>query len=204
MTSALRMTLSVLHKRPYCSLTKALMTTAPVTRRGCRLQFSTLARRIAVRATAILRELRIKRNDLKRLWWALVIRDRLIALGMRRPLQILPNSFDVAVHQPLSVDDFTDEINASEVYEAETKTVLCKILTSLCLLTAPLTKIIQISYPSHSRPQRRRADASALEVVQHHLYDWEHSQAVKLRKEHEKKPNNSTDFYNKLTTLYYE
>lgn len=40
----------------------------------------------------------------KRMWWSCIIRDSLIAIGMRRPLRIKPDEHDVPM---LTLDDFT-------------------------------------------------------------------------------------------------
>lgn len=39
-----------------------------------------------------------QKNALKRLWWCCILRDRIISLGVRRPLQI--NSADFVIYQP--------------------------------------------------------------------------------------------------------
>lgn len=86
-------------------------------------------------------------SDLKRLWWCCIIRDRIISLGMRRPIQIPPTEFDFR-KPPLTASDLADEIISSEVYEPHTKIELCKVLTSLCELVVCLTDVTMALYPA--------------------------------------------------------
>jgi hypothetical protein len=77
----------------------------------------------------------------KRLWWCLVTRDRTIALGVRRPLQITPDMFDPN-QDPLVERDMASEMLMSNVYDLETKQRLVRIFLSSCRLAAALTSTI--------------------------------------------------------------
>ncbi|KAJ9145079.1 C6 zinc finger domain containing protein [Pleurostoma richardsiae] len=86
------------------------------------------------------------RGVLKRLWWCCILRDRIMALGLRRPLNIRPGDFDFT--QPgLSESDFQDEIRNSRVYNAATKQVLVQLAVSLCELVVVLNEPLAILYP---------------------------------------------------------
>ncbi|KGO71508.1 Transcription factor, fungi [Penicillium italicum] len=61
--------------------------------------------------------------EMKRVWWCCLIRDRIISLGMRCPIQILPEDFDLK-QQGLTLEDLEDEIPSSEVYKPDTKSAL--------------------------------------------------------------------------------
>lgn len=74
----------------------------------------------------------------RRLWWSLYIRDRMIALGTRRPMRIRDDDFEVAM---LTLDDFDlgplDELGQGDPLtpsvEANTSTALmCIELVKLC------------------------------------------------------------------------
>ncbi|KAL2832950.1 fungal-specific transcription factor domain-containing protein [Aspergillus cavernicola] len=117
-----------------------------------------------------------KSSDLKRLWWCCMIRDRIISLGMRRPIQITPEDFDL--HQPgLSLQDLEEESFHSEVYTPDTKLALCRVLASLCHLVVAVTDLIMLVYPTMQNMPLSRADRRAeltrLEETKLALLDWE-------------------------------
>ncbi|KAK2686304.1 hypothetical protein QWA68_014508 [Fusarium oxysporum] len=86
-------------------------------------------------------------NELKRLWWCCIVRDRILPLGMRRQLHI--TSLDVAHGSYLPTEkDFSREIDGSRVYAPQTKRTLVRLFITLCELTLPLTDVIKIVYPT--------------------------------------------------------
>ncbi|KAI3578634.1 hypothetical protein IWW34DRAFT_695798 [Fusarium oxysporum f. sp. albedinis] len=86
-------------------------------------------------------------NELKRLWWCCIVRDRILPLGMRRQLHI--TSLDVAHGSYLPTEkDFSREIDGSRVYAPQTKRTLVQLFITLCELTVPLTDVIKIVYPT--------------------------------------------------------
>ncbi|KAF9885061.1 hypothetical protein FE257_000792 [Aspergillus nanangensis] len=118
-----------------------------------------------------------KVSDLKRIWWSCIIRDRLISLGMRRPIQITPDQFDFS--QPgMTFADLEDEAFHSEVYGLDTKTALCQVLASLCHFVVTVTDLAMIVYPM---PQEQlvlemddcRSRVQRLEKVKSALLQWE-------------------------------
>lgn len=92
-----------------------------------------------------------ERQDKKRLWWCCLVRDRVIALGMRRPLQITPDQFDHR-REPFTEEDLVSEIGRSRVYDSETKRSLIKIFVTQCELAVALTSTIMAIYPLDSVP----------------------------------------------------
>ncbi|KAH8811351.1 fungal-specific transcription factor domain-containing protein [Xylogone sp. PMI_703] len=84
---------------------------------------------------------------LKKLWWCCILRDRIMPLGLRRPLQITKDSFKCATYKPLDKEDFEDEIGYSKVYDEKTQLVLLSLLTPLCKLAGILTDVIMLAYP---------------------------------------------------------
>ena len=86
-------------------------------------------------------------NELKRLWWCCIVRDRILPLGMRRQLHI--TSLDVAHANYLPTEkEFWREIDGSRVYAPQTKRTLVRLFITLCELTVPLTDVIKIVYPT--------------------------------------------------------
>ncbi|KAF4983414.1 hypothetical protein FZEAL_1143 [Fusarium zealandicum] len=84
-----------------------------------------------------------KRN--KRLWWSLYWRDRVLTLGLRRPMQITPSSFNVQL-DTFTFEDLKDEAHHSVVYDPKTKRHLTEILIFQCRLGVLLTEILAITY----------------------------------------------------------
>ncbi|KAK5113355.1 hypothetical protein LTR62_003454 [Meristemomyces frigidus] len=75
----------------------------------------------------------------RRLWWSLYIRDRLLALGTRRPVRIRDDEFDVAM---LTLDDFDleplEELHSGQKFlprvdESTTTALMCIELAKLCV-----------------------------------------------------------------------
>ncbi|KAL6232268.1 hypothetical protein BDW75DRAFT_247299 [Aspergillus navahoensis] len=118
-----------------------------------------------------------KVSDLKRLWWCCMIRDRIISLGMRRPIQITPDEFDLQLQEGLSFQDLEEECLNSEVYTPETKIALCSVLASLCHLVAAVTEVIMLVYPATQNMPFSLADRldqlNRLEETKFALLDWE-------------------------------
>lgn len=97
-----------------------------------------------------------QKNVLKRLWWCCILRDRILPLGVRRPLQISSNDFDFDL-APLSEIDFNDEIRKSRVYDAAVKRLLIQLFAALCELAVVLTEVIMVVYPMNDYPPSDRA-----------------------------------------------
>ncbi|KAK1138573.1 hypothetical protein N8T08_002367 [Aspergillus melleus] len=117
-----------------------------------------------------------KQSDLKRVWWCCLIRDRIISLGMHRPIQITPLEFGLH-QQGLTTDDMRDEIFYSEVYGPETKSALCQVLSSLCHLAATVTTLLTILYPARRKAtigiESHNRVLAKLEEAKSSLLQWE-------------------------------
>ena len=81
----------------------------------------------------------------KRLWWCCILRDRMIALGVRRNVQIAPDNFDFDQHG-LNEAEFAGEIDASEVYDSRTKRLLVRIVVAQCMLAVAMTPTMTAAY----------------------------------------------------------
>ncbi|KAL6229527.1 fungal-specific transcription factor domain-containing protein [Aspergillus navahoensis] len=87
-----------------------------------------------------------ERLELKRLWWACVVRDRVIALGLRQPILITRESFDFG-REKLTINDVKDEGDGPSVYDKELKRILLVITVCLCDLCAVLTGMLALVPP---------------------------------------------------------
>lgn len=81
--------------------------------------------------------------EMKRLWWVCLVRDRLIALGYRRPLQISEENLQVELDINLS-DEFRDEFCRTEVHLPRVRDALFFVFLSFCRLCIPLTRILKL------------------------------------------------------------
>ncbi|XXH02568.1 hypothetical protein Hte_008945 [Hypoxylon texense] len=93
-----------------------------------------------------------KQNILKRLWWCCIIRDRILALGVRRSLQISRAHFDLEANTGLGYTDLADEVDRSKVYNAETKRCLIEIFVQLGELCSALTDLVTLVFPLDDVP----------------------------------------------------
>ncbi|KAI5864845.1 fungal-specific transcription factor domain-containing protein [Durotheca rogersii] len=93
-----------------------------------------------------------KQNTLKRLWWCCLIRDRILALGVRRSLQISRSHFDLDANTGLGYTDLADEVDRSKVYNADTKRCLIEIFVQLGELSSVLTDLITLVFPLDDVP----------------------------------------------------
>ena len=88
-----------------------------------------------------------ERLDKKKLWWACILRDRMIAIGVRRSIQITADEVDFD-QGCLQADDFADEHAASRVYEPATKKILTHIVVAQSELAVAQTATLTAAYGS--------------------------------------------------------
>ena len=81
----------------------------------------------------------------KRLWWSIIIRDRIMPLALRRSPQIENSHFDLDL-EGLNEDDLQDEIACSRVYNPSTKVLLAKLLFYQCQFALVLTELLATAY----------------------------------------------------------
>ena len=107
-------------------------------------------------------------NALKRLWWCCIIRDRVMSLGVRRPIQITRAHFDLEANPPLCRADLADEVERSRVYNPGTKSCLIEITLHLAKLCVVLTDILTLVFPQDDTPGwgRTMAESDAGRVRQ--------------------------------------
>ncbi|KAL1960772.1 hypothetical protein VTO42DRAFT_6602 [Malbranchea cinnamomea] len=151
------------------------------------------------------------RNMKKRLWWSILLRDRILPLGLRRYLQITPENFNLAL-SPMTEEDLADEIHNSDVYDPETKRLLAAVLRVQCELALTLTSVIMTVYSPNSFGQPRfmtRTDFSRTlkEIADCREYLGQWAKKAKTSLGHvfnSDRVHESVTLYSGLTFLYYQ
>ncbi|KAK7408055.1 hypothetical protein QQX98_009770 [Neonectria punicea] len=145
-----------------------------------------------------------ERQILKRLWWCCIVRDRVMSLSLRRPLNIRPDDFDFT--QPgLGENDFLNEFRGPNVYDISTKRLLVRIIASLCELAVVLNGVLTILYPmgkpSALVPKRSEKDVNShLEL----LNMWYKKTKGMLQPSGRKHTNNESPvLFTKMIYIYY-
>lgn len=82
-----------------------------------------------------------------------MVRDRVISLGTRRPIQIRLDDFPF-MKRELSLDDFEKEISHSEVYDYGTKKALCSIFIAQCDFSRVATELLTTVYPERTNSNK--------------------------------------------------
>lgn len=146
-----------------------------------------------------------KESDLKRLWSCLTLRDRIIALRMRRPLQILPSHFYVYLANHLQFMDLADEIYTSKVYNPKAKSTFCALLSCQCRVAVVLTPLIMIIHASDGTSSSEGLESvlAQAENVKLCLQHW-HSKHFLISSTHGVESHPSITLFKQLNRLYYE
>ncbi|KAH8699278.1 hypothetical protein BGW36DRAFT_426947 [Talaromyces proteolyticus] len=84
---------------------------------------------------------------IKRLWWSIFVRDRILWLGRHHCPRFISANFKLKIGYP-EEDDFRDEITTSQVYDPGDKCLLVKIFQAQCRLAVILSDIISIAFPA--------------------------------------------------------
>jgi len=87
-------------------------------------------------------------NQLKRLWWSCIIRDRVLSLGLRRALLITHTDFDFESNPCLEEHDLSDEVYKSRVLASDTKRIMLQLTVRFVKLCVILTDLLSLTpYP---------------------------------------------------------
>jgi hypothetical protein len=111
-------------------------------------------------------------SEKKRLWWSCILRDRMIAIGARRSIQINSEEFDLEQPGLSEYDfesDFDTEADSLDVYDLQTKRLLAKNVESQCALAVAMTSTMEAVYrvdnsSSHNAPTVSQLISSVAEV----------------------------------------
>ncbi|CAK1362111.1 hypothetical protein CB0940_02594 [Cercospora beticola] len=105
---------------------------------------------------------------LKRLWWGIVFRDRILSLGLRRKLQVEIDPTWEDAHgrlkeeYALSAADFDSELGVSPVHSLETQLRLAQLVNLTCHLMPGLSGALGILYHHESLDDRLEAASRSL------------------------------------------
>ncbi|KAK7432879.1 hypothetical protein QQZ08_000350 [Neonectria magnoliae] len=124
-----------------------------------------------------------ERTLLRRLWWCCIIRDRILALGLRRSLQISRSHFNFDESIGLGFPDLVDEVERSMVYDAKTKWHLMELLVQFVELCSILTNVIALIHPLDDVPRWSRPcleQSSQLSECKRELKQWYKRTAVRF------------------------
>ncbi|KAE8381652.1 hypothetical protein BDV26DRAFT_301240 [Aspergillus bertholletiae] len=139
----------------------------------------------------------------KRLWWSIMLRDRVLSIGLRRRPQVTSVEFNMGANW-LQEEDFADEIDNSRVYDRDVKIMLFKVLQEQCKLAVLLTDLVSLVFSSQgiSSPSLSlvefQAVVAAIRRIKRYLTKWEAVSIVLPSTNHE-----TVTFYTHLTWMYY-
>ena len=157
-------------------------------------------------ATMTALSLQKHRNDLKRVWWCCIMRDRSIGLLMRRPIYITHEHFDF-LSCPLLDSDLADEFDRSQVYNPATKRSLALIFSESIQLYIILTDVLLLVYPANTsplQPKHTQSDLSRLHNCKKALSQWYTSGSPAVTASQSKNVDyDSTVLYTNLLFMYY-
>ncbi|KAH6975738.1 fungal-specific transcription factor [Ilyonectria destructans] len=102
-----------------------------------------------------------RQASLKRLWWCCIIRDRILPLVVRRPLQITRSDFDFDKNLGLIYEDLQDYVERSIGRDFIYVVKLCTVLTDLITLVFPAEHVLDEELPLDSRELGRIRDSRA-------------------------------------------
>lgn len=85
-------------------------------------------------------------NTLRRIWWCCVIRDRILSLCVRRNIQVSRDYLDRHASCAISYDDFSNEIERSRVYDANTKHSLITVMFLMIELCLCLSDVLTVAH----------------------------------------------------------
>lgn len=143
------------------------------------------------------------------------MQDRIIALGLRRPLQITSEQFGFETQEMLNEEDFQEEVGRSRVYDAEAKGRLVRVVLALARLARTLTGTIDTVYPQNGFSQLavgRVEDKDGLEEAERKVkkakeeleewFKWARK-SVESAKGGEGKENENVTLYTNIMFMYY-
>lgn len=88
----------------------------------------------------------LDRAELKRLWWCCILRDRVLALCLRRPVQLTHENFNFAIDK-LTVAEILGEEKDDGVYERGLRRTLSNFTISMCDLCDILSDVLSFIFP---------------------------------------------------------
>ena len=146
----------------------------------------------------------------KRLWWCIVVRDRILPLGVRRCIQLTHDHFDCNQSR-LSERDLEHEFDFSQVYDPATKADLARILTAQIDMAVGLTDVISLVYPASGYKALDRLDYNAMRAMGPRIdrakqtFEACHTSFQSdIAGKMQARPHESVSLYLGLTQIYYQ
>lgn len=129
----------------------------------------------------------IKSKLLKRLWWGVIFRDRILSLGLRRSMQFdLDPSWAEGEQHTLTPEDFQSELGNSQVHDPETQLRIVEVIATTCRLMRCLSNANRILYKYEHLDDRLEAVSNSIPATVtdiqrclESLRQW-HDQAIRL------------------------
>ncbi|CAG8291582.1 unnamed protein product [Penicillium nalgiovense] len=112
----------------------------------------------------------------KRLWWSILLRDRSLCIGLRRRPQVTSSFYRWS--DWLSIEDFSEELYQSRVYDYNTKRVLFGALQNQCELAVLLTDLVSLVFTHRKIPRRLlsmieyQGVLSRIKTIKKSLTEW--------------------------------
>lgn len=118
------------------------------------------------------------RKNLKRLWWSIIVTDRILSLYSWRPVQLsrLHLHPDLDSRCPFDPTDFADELERSRVYNSGAKRALVDLFIKMTDLAALLTELLTEALPMSEGPHWHHAlhdqEKDRIEEYKERLRSW--------------------------------
>lgn len=145
----------------------------------------------------------------KKLWWCCLLRDNILALGVRRPLQIRPEHIDTHAVRS-TTNELYEQLGNSEIYDSQTQCLLAKLWAAQCKLVIELIDIMTLLYPSNDLVPVKSANKTDFHTVFHvcsfyksKLRDW-FEEAQSWVTELPKDTHPSVMLFTSLMNIYYQ
>ncbi|OQE12784.1 hypothetical protein PENFLA_c063G08786 [Penicillium flavigenum] len=112
----------------------------------------------------------------KRLWWSILLRDRSLCIGLRRRPQVTSSFYRWS--DWLSIEDFSEELYQSRVYDYNTKRRIFGALQNQCELAVLLTDLVSLVFAHRKIPRRLLSTIefqgllSRIKIIKKSLDEW--------------------------------
>lgn len=143
----------------------------------------------------------------KRLWWCIILRDRVHSLALRRPTQVSLERGGIPTKY-LDEIDLADEIQNSRVYDPKEKTQLVAIFQLQCHLAIVITDLVNITYAPLWGTVRKSQSHETFYTIENEvdrmkcgLQRWRDAANNVLEKQ---STSLGIAVFTKLTRIYYE
>lgn len=102
----------------------------------------------------------------------MILRDKILQLGVRRPIQITRDNYDLSQLE-FSAKDLVSELDGSLVYDSETKHDLAKIFFAQLELAMELTDPLSYIYHKNGCPSVDTLGSVELQLMQSKIQQWD-------------------------------